>query len=158
MCWRLVSILTYHPFWAKKILNTHWQIVAQCMLLFDIFPKLSSGPWFNIKISYQYRKSRCGDKTILRPSYLHNGIFYTGKKTSLHWIRALLVCRYIGTEGADLMRQGYHVRISSISTSHPGTLKTAPAEAGPRLNIKTVLSTYGDFHVKDKTAVRTSYL
>ena len=27
---------------------------------------------------------------------------------------------------------------------------------GPRLNIKTVLSTYGDFHVKDKTAVRTS--
>ena len=31
-------------------------------------------------------------------------------------------------------------------------------EAGPRLNIKIVLSTYGDFHVKDKTAVRTSYL
>ena len=29
---------------------------------------------------------------------------------------------------------------------------------GPRLNIKTVLSTYGDFHVKDKTAARTSYL
>ena len=29
---------------------------------------------------------------------------------------------------------------------------------GPRLNIKTVLSTYGDFHVKDKTVVRTSYL
>ena len=29
---------------------------------------------------------------------------------------------------------------------------------GPRLNIKTVLSTYGDFHVKDKTAVRTSFL
>ena len=30
--------------------------------------------------------------------------------------------------------------------------------SGPRLNIKTVLSMYGDFHVKDKTAVRTSYL
>ena len=30
--------------------------------------------------------------------------------------------------------------------------------SGPCLNIKTVLSTYGDFHVKDKTAVRTSYL
>ena len=30
--------------------------------------------------------------------------------------------------------------------------------SGPRLNIKTVLCTYGDFHVKDKTAVRTSYL
>ena len=33
-----------------------------------------------------------------------------------------------------------------------------PEPPGPRLNIKTVLSTYGDFHVKDKTAVRTSYL
>ena len=31
-------------------------------------------------------------------------------------------------------------------------------DSGPRLNIKTVLSTYGDFHAKDKTAVRTSYL
>ena len=31
-------------------------------------------------------------------------------------------------------------------------------DPGPRLNIKTVLSTYGNFHVKDKTAVRTSYL
>ena len=27
--------------------------------------------------SYQYRKSHCGDKTIWRPSYLHNGISYT---------------------------------------------------------------------------------
>ena len=34
----------------------------------------------------------------------------------------------------------------------------AVKQPGPRLNIKTVLSTYGDFHVKDKTAVRTSYL
>ena len=34
----------------------------------------------------------------------------------------------------------------------------AAQHAGPRLNIKTVLSTYGYFHVKDKTAVRTSYL
>ena len=38
--------------------------------------------------SYQYRKSHCGDKTILRPSYLHNGISYTGKTTSLYSIRA----------------------------------------------------------------------
>ena len=46
-------------------------------------------PWFNIMMpSYQYRKSHCGDKTILRPSYLHNGISYTAKMTSLYWIRA----------------------------------------------------------------------
>ena len=40
--------------------------------------------------SYQYRKSHCGDKTILRPSYLHNGISYTVKTTSSHWTRALM--------------------------------------------------------------------
>ena len=47
--------------------------------------------WFNIKMLYQYRKSHCGDKTILRPSYLHNGISYTGKTASLYWIRALVM-------------------------------------------------------------------
>ena len=53
--------------------------------------KWTPGPRFNIKMpSYQYRKSHCGDKTILRPSYLHNGISYTGKMTSLYWIRALV--------------------------------------------------------------------
>ena len=39
--------------------------------------------------SYQYSKTHCGDTTKLRPSYLHNGISYTGKMTSLYWIRAL---------------------------------------------------------------------
>ena len=42
----------------------------------------------------------------------------------------------------------YYIWLSMEELKHPG----------PRLNIKTVLSTYGDFHVKDKTAVRTSYL
>ena len=43
------------------------------------------GPWFNIKMSsYQYRKSHCGDKTVVRSSYPHNGISYTCK-TSLYW-------------------------------------------------------------------------
>ena len=56
-----------------------------------------SGPWFNIKMtSYQYRKSHCGDKTILRPSYLHNGISYTGK-TSSYWIGAQVISSH-GTE------------------------------------------------------------
>ena len=53
--------------------------------------RLDPEPWFNVKMtSYQYRKSHCGDKTILRPSYLHNGISYTGKTTSLYWIGALV--------------------------------------------------------------------
>ena len=49
-----------------------------------------SGGQFNIKmLSYQYRKSHCGDKMISRLSYLHNRISYT-VKTSLYWIRALV--------------------------------------------------------------------
>ena len=48
-------------------------------------------PWFNIKMpSHQYRKSHCGDKTVARQSYLHNRISYTGKTTSLYWIRPLI--------------------------------------------------------------------
>ena len=52
------------------------------------------GPWFNIKMSsYQYRESHCGDKTVVRSSYLHNGVSYAGKMQSLYWIRALFfVC------------------------------------------------------------------
>ena len=46
---------------------------------------------------------------------------------------------------------------SSIHGREPDS-PTSIQNPGPRLNIKTVLSTYGDFHVKDKTAVRTSYL
>ena len=59
-------------------------IMAQCTRChFD-----SSRPRVNIKwSSYQYMKSHCGDKTIIRSSYLHNGISYTGKTTSLYWIR-----------------------------------------------------------------------
>ena len=47
------------------------------------------GPRFNIKMSsYRYRKSHCGDKTVVRSSYLHNGISYTSKMSSLYWIGA----------------------------------------------------------------------
>ena len=46
-------------------------------------------PWFNIKMSsYQYMISHCGDKTVIRSSYLHYGISYTGKMSSLYRIRA----------------------------------------------------------------------
>ena len=52
-----------------------------------------TGGWINIKMSsYHYRKSHCEDTTILRPSYLHNGISYTDKMTSLYWIRAQGLC------------------------------------------------------------------
>ena len=53
-----------------------------------------SWPWFNIKMSsYQYRKPHCGDKTVVRSSYIHNGIFYSCNTTSSYWIMTLVVLR-----------------------------------------------------------------
>ena len=75
----------------KCILNT-------CIALWswiDAHTMWNPGGWFNIKMtSYQYRKSHCGDTTILRPFYLHNGISYTGKMSSVYWIRALAMIRF----------------------------------------------------------------
>ena len=78
---------------AFRIIFHHWNVASCCNSLPHKTRTTTSwshkepGPWFNIKMtSYQYRKSHCGDKTILRPSYLHNGISYTGKMTSFYWI------------------------------------------------------------------------
>ena len=75
------------------------------------------GPRFNINISsYQYRKSHCGDKTVVRSSYLHNRISYTGKMTSLYWdgpqtfSESSLTARFLGPTwsppGADRSHVG----------------------------------------------------
>ena len=49
------------------------------------------GPWFSVKMTlYQYRKFHCGDKTVVRSSYLYNGISYTGKMSSLYWTSPLV--------------------------------------------------------------------
>ena len=55
---------------------------------------LTLGPWFYIKMaSFQYRKYHCGDKTVVRSSYLHNGISYTDKMASyLGLISLCVVC------------------------------------------------------------------
>ena len=55
----------------------------------DAYPSFpEAGPWFNIKMqSYQYRKSHCGDNTVMiRSSYLPDDISYIDKMASLYWI------------------------------------------------------------------------
>ena len=90
----IIVQLNYKPTTTNEVhffrcLWIHNQNLVIAILLLMRHP---AGPWFNIKMtSYQYRKSHCGDKTILRPSYLHNGISYTGKMTSLYWIRAQVI-------------------------------------------------------------------
>ena len=67
---------------------SHYLIIQEGICrLYDMEAFRAPGPWFNIKMpSNQYRKSHCGDKTVVRSSYLHNGISYTCKMTSLYWI------------------------------------------------------------------------
>ena len=61
---------------------------------------------FNIiMLSYNYRKSHCGDKAIGRPSCLHNGISYTVKTSSLYWIGPLMSfssCHAMGVSGISI--------------------------------------------------------
>ena len=60
---------------------------------------------------------------------------------------------------ADLVLSDVLISASKILNSiSSGMKKLQDKQSGPRLNIKTVLSTCGDFDVKDKTAIRTSYL
>ena len=87
LCYGTIGIIWHcdHQSTAKKVQLT---LIAIVYVLY--FSTSTSGPQFKIKMtSFQYRKSHCGDKTIFQPSYLHSGISYTGKTTSLYWIGAL---------------------------------------------------------------------
>ena len=65
-----------------------------------------AGPLLKIKMSYyQYRKSHCEDNTIIRSSYLRNGISYTGMTASLYWISPLVPCITRTSAAVTLTRQ-----------------------------------------------------
>ena len=77
--WKILSRPLYHVHF-NMIHTNSWH---NCKML-----PLCPGSSLKLKIiCYQFRKSHGGNKTILRPSYLHNGISYTGKMTFLYWIR-----------------------------------------------------------------------
>ena len=85
-----------HIYSDKRIFMSGWLPIRKSLTrLTETIPVTqdlysTSGSWFNIMMSsYQYRKSHCGDKTVIRPSYLRNGISYTGKMPSSYWVRAL---------------------------------------------------------------------
>ena len=79
-----VSIYCYLTKYCRICHNQYCSRLLACMLRKFSAPE----PWINIKmLSYQYTKSYCGDKTVVRSSYLHTGISYTGKMSSLYWFR-----------------------------------------------------------------------
>ena len=74
------------------MMSTEWEYPIDGSALLQMRTCVpEAGARFIIKMSsYQYGKSHCGDKTVVRSSYLHNGISYTGKTTYLYWIGALV--------------------------------------------------------------------
>ena len=84
----LTHICVTRPQWVN--LNPFCILTSQVTLASVQSQQEPAGARFNIKMSsYQYRKSHCGDKTVVRLSYLHNGISYAGKMSSFYWIRVL---------------------------------------------------------------------
>ena len=65
-------------------------VVTEPYDLCYIFTRLLRPGRFNTSVSScWYRKYHCGDKTVLWPSYLHNGISYTVKTTCVYWLGTL---------------------------------------------------------------------
>ena len=66
--------------------------MSLCLLVCGTWVGSKFWGWSNIRcLTYQYRKSHCGDKTNIRPPYLHNGISYSSKMISHYCIRALVL-------------------------------------------------------------------
>ena len=107
---RIYSILVTCAMCA--IVNQIWSFISVVWFLTKLDFCELPGPWFNIKMSsYQYRKSHWRDKTSLWPSYLHNGISYTGKMTSLYWIRAQAALWHTSPSQARYQRHGINAML-----------------------------------------------
>ena len=114
---------------------------------------LCSGSWFNIKISYWYKNSHCGDKMVIRLIYLHNGNSYIGKMASWYrishqmgnsgtvtivptvvycaccqvWSVSMCVCvslRWISVSDRTQQTHKYSMMMSSIHQNTTGILKS----------------------------------
>ena len=76
------SMLTPHQWSGSSVV----QVMAWCHTDSKASPKTMTT---RALIQYKdvvYRKSHCGDKTVIRSSYLHNGNSYIDKMTSLYWL------------------------------------------------------------------------
>ena len=84
---------------------------------------------------FQVYEVHCGDKMILRPFYLHNGISYTGKMTSLYWIWALVPHSVLQTLTSNFPSHGAFTIHISIwkSISAPWWVYSHTRSMTPRL-------------------------
>ena len=128
---------------------THWG--RNKMKIADIFQTILSNAFSRMKMYEFYLKFHWILFLILQLTILQ------------HWVRQCLGGESDNNPLSEPIMVSLLTHICGTRPQLYGNLvilltKYLPPGPGPRLNIKTVLSTYGDFHVKDKTAVRTSYL
>ena len=69
---------------------------------------------------------------LLRPSYLHNGISYTGKLSPLYWIRAQLVKSYFGVRYGVYSRS---YKTSGKTCNCASASKATPGKVGSKQNL-----------------------
>ena len=102
--------------------------------------------------SFQYRKSHCGDKTVVRSSYLRNGNSYTGKMTSLYWISPLNVVMYQYQADSDWLERSIMTRILKDGNDTPfppfGTVKY---DSDSRFRLYDDISTSSPSHLEFKS-------
>ena len=77
---------------------------------------------FNLKMPSHQNMKYQGDKTVLRTFYLHNGISYTGKMTSLYWIRPQI----LALEPRENLAWGHAAGIHVVPTPPHATEWAAP--------------------------------
>ena len=164
------------------LLMTSWHNFAYVTICHCMF-KIVTYSSYILRVLY-YQRKHCvmclwnNDPIISQWYVIHSWgpLMWT---TTAHPIKCLWTCLILitqrGYEGPRSNGTRIHFQVSQfamafsnwtqcISFGRKSALRsqycTLPwwLRTGPRLNIKTILSTYGDFHVKDKTAVRTSYL
>ena len=119
-------------------------ITFNCLFLINIVNWTLIQYKHSISTSYQYRKVHCGDKTVVRSSYLHSGNSYTGKMSCLHWIRAMVslfsshvVCRHMWIHTRLQNPLNYsHATSSSLNGYIRPLCKQCPRVLGTWLGLK----------------------
>ena len=84
-----VSLTVGHTVQSQAMIPHSRVLSAQeynCVAVSHTADDTNARPWLNIMMPpYLCRKFHCGDKTIIKSSYLGNGISYTGKMAPQMW-------------------------------------------------------------------------
>ena len=94
----LFHYLSIESFILKQIKSGFLSMLGIFLLMISGCYIDRSGLSCNIKmLSYQYRKSHCGNETVIRSFLIYSGNSYTGNMTSLYWISPMSLYAWLST-------------------------------------------------------------